>query len=240
MEENAVIVSNARIAKDVYEMVLESQIARISAPGQFVQVSVPGYFLRRPISICDAKDGKLTLIFKVVGDGTTVMSGLKSGDSVSLFGPLGTGFPVEDHDVLLVGGGVGTPPLVYTARAYRKAGHNVSVVLGFNSADDVFGLDKFIQEGITPVVCTMDGTAGIKGTVIDGIRQRGLDTSHVLACGPIPMLKAVNNFNGYISLEARMACGFGACMGCVVKDVEGNYLRVCKDGPVFKTGRIAL
>lgn len=238
MEQSARIISNTNIARDVYELVLKTDIAKEAKPGQFVQVDVPGCFLRRPISICDVQGDELTLVFKVVGEGTAIMAGLQPGRTISLLGPLGTGFPVVDEDVVLYGGGVGTPPMVFTAREYLKAGHKVQVVLGFNGREDVFGLDKFMQLGITPVVCTMDGSAGIQGTVLDADVTGDL----VLACGPLPMLKAISNRyeRGYVSLEARMACGYGVCMGCVVKDKEGNALRVCKDGPVFPIGKVVL
>lgn len=238
MEQNATILSNVKVARDVYELTLKTDIARMAQPGQFVQVDVPGCFLRRPISICDAAGDTLTLIFKVVGEGTAVMAGLQPQTTVSLLGPLGTGFPVLPQDVVLYGGGVGTPPMVLTARKYLEAGHKVQVVLGFNTKEDVFGLDKFIQAGITPVVCTMDGSAGLEGTVLEAEPQ--YETA--LACGPLPMLKAVSDKfeHGYVSLEARMACGYGVCMGCVVKDKEGGSLRVCKDGPVFEIGKVVL
>ncbi len=239
--EDAKIISNNLIGKDVYKMVLETSIANKVSCGQFVEVSVPGYFLRRPISVCEVSGDKLTLVYKVVGDGTKVMSSMKEGQ-VSLLGPCGTGFPVEEKEVLLIGGGVGVPPLLETAKQYKKLNQKVTLVMGFNSKDDVILEEEFRNIVDEVYIATMDGSSGTKGTVIDAICVNQVTTDFVLSCGPLPMLKAVNEkyTNGYISLEARMACGLGACMGCVVKDTEDQSLRVCKDGPVFAIGRIKL
>lgn len=279
-DEKARVLSNTQIARDVWKMDLETEME--CGPGQFVEVKCGEYFLRRPISVCEAKDGVLTLIYKVVGKGTDWLSGVKTGETVKVFGPLGTEFPTsrtevpgelsarpvgnqecglqsggkENEDascpgerkepgqrsVLLIGGGVGVPPLVMTARKLQEQGVKVQAVLGFGSKADVFGLDLFAALGIEPVIATMDGTIGIRGTVLDAIDAAGLEAEMVMSCGPVPMLKAVSSRyeNGYVSLESRMACGLGACMGCVVKTPDGSQLRVCKDGPVFPIGKVVL
>lgn len=236
------ILSNERIAEDTYEMILRTGIAREVRCGQFVQVQVPGYFLRRPISVHRVLDeNTLSLIYKVVGDGTRTLSQTAAGDVLDLFGPLGNGFPVLDEDIVLIGGGVGVPPLVETAAQYRRNGRQVTAVLGFNNSSAAFGAEEFRSLGCDVIIATMDGSLGYKGTVIDAIQAAGLVPATVLACGPVPMLRAVaENYRGYISLEARMACGIGACMGCVVKTPDGGSLRVCKDGPVFRTGEVQL
>lgn len=241
---NAVIVSNTPIAQDVYRMDLRCDFADQAKPGQFVQVGLPGFFMRRPISISWTEDNLLRLVYKIMGQGTDFMSTLKEGDELSLLGPLGTGFPVAaaEKEVVIMGGGVGTPPMLKTAKAYLDAGVKVSVVLGFNSAPDVFYVDEFEQLGISPVVCTMDGSAGVKGTVLDGVKSADIRADFVLACGPMPMLRAVSAAysRGYISLEQRMGCGFGVCNACVVTDTSGMQLRVCKNGPVFPIGKVVL
>lgn len=236
---DAKIISNKLIGKDVYKMILQTDIKAL--PGQFVEVDVPGYFLRRPISVCEVNDDGLTLVYKAVGAGTKVMSELDN-QVISLFGPCGNGFPVEEREVLLIGGGVGVPPLLETAKQYKKLNQKVTCVLGFNTKEDIILLDEFKKIVDEVFVSTMDGIFGTKGTVIDTINDNNIQCAYVLSCGPLPMLKAVSNkyLEGYISLEARMACGMGACMGCVVKDNQGSSKRVCKDGPVFKIGSVKL
>lgn len=244
LEKQAVILSNAPIAKDVYQMEMKTEAAALAKPGQFIQIRLPGFFLRRPISISWTDGDVLRIVYKVMGNGTDAMTGYEPGMTLNILGPLGTGFPVvaAKDSVLLLGGGVGTPPMLKTAKAYLDAGKKVDVVLGFNTAEEVFYASDFEQLGITPVICTMDGSAGVKGTVLDGVKAAGIETEFVLACGPLPMLKAINNTykDGYLSLEARMGCGFGVCMGCVVNDVNGMELRVCKNGPVFPLGKVVL
>lgn len=243
MQENAVILSNTEIAKDIWRMEIKTNLAKEARPGQFIEISVPGFYLRRPISICEIKDESLIIIYKVLGQGTEKMTELTSNDLLDIFGPLGNGFPIEDQDkVLLVGGGVGVPPLYETAKQYRLKGSKVDVVLGFNDEESIFYKEEFEQLGCNVEIATMDGSVGTKGTVLDAIQTKNIDTDFISACGPLMMLKALDATytKGYISLEARMACGLGACMGCVVKDKEGNSLRVCKDGPVFEVGKVAL
>lgn len=245
MQENAIILSNIEIAKDIWRMEIKTTFAQKAKPGQFIEISVPGFYLRRPISICEIKEKEdiLVIIYKVLGQGTEKMTEMSSGDSLDVFGPLGNGFPIEDIDkVLLVGGGVGVPPLYETAKQYRLKGTQVDVVLGFNDKDAIFYKEEFEQLGCNVEIATMDGSFGTKGTVLDAIKANNINTDFISACGPLMMLKALDATysKGYISLEARMACGLGACMGCVVKDKDGNSLRVCKDGPVFEVGKVAL
>lgn len=236
------ILKNQEIAPGIFVMEAETEIAKEVRPGQFVQVKVPGFFLRRPISVCDTTDTSLFLVYRVAGQGTREMSHLRTGEEVSFFGPLGNGFPIEEREVLLIGGGIGVPPLLRTAKEYRKKNIPVSIALGFNSAKEIILKEQFENIGCDVHIATMDGSYGTKGTALDAIHANGVKTSFVCACGPLPMLKAVSQEyqNGYISMESRMACGMGACMGCVVKDKEGNSLRICKDGPVFPIGKVVL
>lgn len=240
--DNAVIAENSLIAADVCRMRLKTSLGGLVRCGQFVNVSVPGFFLRRPISCAMASEDEITLIYKIIGDGTRKMADMKPGSEVSLFGPLGSGFPALDEDILIAGGGVGVPPLLFTAAEYRARGKKVTAVLGFNRKEDVILVSEFEKLGCSVIVSTTDGSFGIAGTVSDGLDVCGIQDRPVLACGPLPMLKAVSERfeRGFVSLEARMACGMGACMGCVVKDREGGSLRVCRDGPVFPIGKVVL
>lgn len=234
------ILSNKEIAQDIWRMEVKTDLASFSQAGQFCELKVPPYYLRRPISICEIKEDVLVFIYKVVGDGTLAMT--QMNEEINLFGPCGTGFPMEDKDVLLVGGGVGVPPLYQVAKEYIAKGFQVDVVLGFNDKTQIFYKEEFEALGANVCIATMDGSFGTKGTVLDAIQENSITTSFVMSCGPLPMLKALQNTytEGYISLEARMACGIGACMGCVVKTKEGNSVRVCKDGPVFEMGKVEL
>ena len=241
-KDTGVILSNKEIVPAVYRMEIRTELGKDTKPGQFFQVSVPGFFLRRPISTCEVTDDGIVLIYRISGDGTAVMSSMHEGTEIGLFGPLGTGFPVEDRDVILIGGGVGVPPLYETAKAYRSAGHKVTSVLGFASASLIFLQKELEALGCDVVIATVDGSCGIKGTVLDAVDAEHIEGDFVLSCGPMPMLRAVaaRYPESYVSLESRMACGFGACMGCVVHTPEGGSLRVCKDGPVFKSGEVVL
>ncbi len=242
-ESNAKILSNAPIAKDVYKMELETDIAPECKPGQFVQIALPSLYLRRPISVSWTDGNTLRIVYKNMGKGTALMGRLTPGHTLNILGPLGTGFPIVKRDeIVIMGGGVGTPPLLLTAKAYQEAGAKVNVILGFNTKDEIFYVDEFEQLGITPVVCTMDGSEGIKGTVLDGAKAKGITCPFVLACGPLPMLRAIQNSysEGYISLESRMGCGYGICLGCVMVDKNGMPVRVCKNGPVFPIGKVVL
>ena len=241
MIEDARIISNVEIAKDVYKMELETQISKLALPGQFIEISVPGFFLRRPISINEIKENSIVIIYKVLGEGTKVMTTLEG--TLNIFGPLGNGFPVEEKEhIVCIGGGEGIPPLYESAKQYLKNGTRVDVVMGANDSQSLFFIDEFKELGCQVYVATMDGSLGSKGTVLDAIKENDISCDFILACGPLPMLRALNSQykKGYISLEARMACGMGACMGCVVKDIEGHSLRVCKVGPVFEMGKVVL
>ena len=241
--DHARIAGNVRIASDIWKMDVRSSLAEEVKPGQFMQIQVPGFYLRRPISVCRAENGVVTFVYKTVGEGTMRMTEMKDGEEISLFGPLGTGFPVIDRDPVLIGGGVGIPPLLETACRYRNNGRNVTVILGCADQASVILKEEFEALGCKVIIATMDGSEGIKGTVIDAAEACGIgEDAYVLSCGPLPMLKAVSQRfkEGCVSLEARMACGMGACMGCVVKNKEGESLRVCKDGPVFAIGEVEL
>ncbi len=234
------IIENKSIAPDVFKMVLTGEVSTISAPGQFVNISLDGKFLRRPISICDAQDGKLTLIYKVVGDGTRQMSQMAPSASLDILLPLGNGYDISKDftSPLLIGGGVGTPPMYMLARELVKKGYEPSVILGFNTKDEVFYEDEFASLTSKVYVTTCDGSYGIKGFVTDAMPK--IDFDYTFCCGPLPMLKAVFNAcscDGQYSFEERMGCGFGACMGCSCKTITG-YKRICKDGPVLMRGEI--
>ncbi|MGX8834302.1 dihydroorotate dehydrogenase electron transfer subunit [Amedibacillus sp. YH-ame6] len=243
-EEVAIILQNEQIAKDTYRMVLQANMSKDMLPGQFVNIKVDGYLLRRPISISSIEDMHFVIVYKVVGDGTKKLTTLTSGQSMNVFGPLGSSYPIhnEEEEVLLIGGGVGVPPLFEVAKQYRKLQKQVHVVLGFNDADSVFYEEEFKALGCHVVISTMDGSYGVKGTVMDGIEDANITCDFVCSCGPRPMLKAVeaNYQRGYMSFESRMACGIGACMACVAKDKkeENLYHKICKDGPVFPIGKV--
>ena len=236
--------SNERLTPAVWRMTLEGDTQWITAPGQFVNVELDGCYLRRPISVCDWDERTITLIYKVVGEGTALMAGLRPGVRLDLLTGLGNGFDVTkgSRRELLVGGGVGVPPLYNLAKRLLADGREVAVVLGFNTAAEVFYRDEFAQLGCRVVVATADGTEGVRGFVTDAIRESGLAYDYFYACGPLPMLKAVEArySRGYMSFESRMACGIGACMACVAKDRKEAdlYHRICKEGPVFPIGKV--
>lgn len=228
-----------RLTESVYEMTLRGDCTKFSRPGQFVEISIPGLYLRRPISICNIEGNKLTLIFKVVGKGTEAMAKMTPGNELDLITGLGNGFDTTKTSkcALLVGGGVGVPPLYLLALKLINEGKEVKVALGFNTAEEIFYAEKFREIGATVEIATINGSAGVKGFVTDAIRQphmHGWDFWY--ACGPLPMLKALGrelDCNiGEVSMEERMGCGFGACMGCTIETQWGPK-RVCKDGPVF-------
>ena len=236
------VLSNEPLTRDVYRMVLEGDSQWITRPGQFVNIELDGFYLRRPISISDWSDNTITIIYKVVGRGTQVMSQMGVGVKLDILTGLGNGFnpDVECQKPLLVGGGVGVPPLYRLAKDLIAKGRKVSVVLGFNKADEVFYADEFKALGADVYVSTADGSMGVKGFVTDAIREENIDFDYFYSCGPLPMLKAVCGCceqDGELSFEERMGCGFGACMGCSCKTLTGNK-RICKDGPVMKRGEI--
>lgn len=228
------IIENVQLTKDVVKMVLAGDCSHITAPGQFVNIKLEGYFLRRPISVCDCEGDKLTILYKIVGKGTLAMSKMKAGDKLDILTGLGNGYDltVAGDKPLLIGGGVGVPPMYMLAKQLVKLGKKVSLIMGFNTAEEIFYKDEFEKLGVKVTVCTVDGTAGIKGFVTDAMIE---DYTYFYTCGPEPMLKAVYNkstTSGQFSFEERMGCGFGACMGCSCKTLYGNK-RICKDGPVL-------
>ena len=233
------IVSNTALTDSVYRMVLRGDTAAITAPGQFVNIKLEGMFLRRPISVCDVEGDCLTIIYKVVGKGTEAMSKMVSGKLDILTG-LGNGYDltVSGEKPVLLGGGVGVPPMYKLARELIAQGKKVSVILGFNTKNEIFYEEEFKALGADVFVTTVDGSYGIKGFVTDALKN--IDYSYFYTCGPEPMLKAVyraSATSGQMSFEERMGCGFGACMGCSCKTLTG-YKRICKEGPVMRKEEI--
>ena len=233
------ILENTALTRDVYRMVLEGDTSAITASGQFVNIQLSGKFLRRPISVCDWNEETLTIVYKVVGHGTEQMSAMASGEKLDILTGLGNGYDLNlagDHPVL-IGGGVGVPPMYDTARRLKKMGADVTAILGFATKDVSFYIEKFKALDIPVLVTTDDGSLGRKGFVTDALRESGCD--YVFACGPTPMLRAVHKtgIGGQLSFEERMGCGFGACMGCTCHTLVGTK-RVCKDGPVFPTEEV--
>ncbi len=233
------ILENSLIAKDVYKMVLEGDTSKITAPGQFVNIKLDGKFLRRPISVCDCDDKTITLIYKVVGEGTEQMSRLESGNELDILTGLGNGYDItRSKKPLLIGGGVGVPPLYLLAKKLLEIGQIPTVILGFNAKEEIFLEDEFKALGCKTLVATADGSYGIKGFVTDAMQ--GIDYDYFYTCGPMPMFKAIEGVvktSGQYSFEERMGCGFGACMGCSCKTKNG-YKRICKDGPVLEREEI--
>ena len=233
------IVSNTPLTSNVYRMVLQGDTSAITASGQFVNIKLEGLYLRRPISVCDVEGDMLTIIYKVVGKGTAQMSQMTEGTLDVLTG-LGNGYDLTvsgDHPVLL-GGGVGVPPMYLLAKRLLEQGKSVRVILGFNTAAEVFYEDAFKALGCDVTVTTVDGSQGMKGFVTDALGQ--MDYTYFYTCGPEPMLKAVYKTSvtsGQMSFEKRMGCGFGACMGCSCKTITG-YKRICKEGPVMRKEEI--
>ena len=228
------IKENKPLTKDIMEMVLAGDTSDITRPGQFVNIKLDGLYLRRPISVCDSEEGKLTLIYKVVGKGTEQMRDMTEG-TLDILSSLGNGYDtsISGEKPLLIGGGVGVPPLYMLAKELRKEGKEVSVILGFNTRDEIFYEEEFKALGCKVYVTTVDGSYGIKGFVTEAMKE--IDYTHFFTCGPEPMLKAVWNASktsGQLSFEERMGCGFGACMGCSCKTLTG-FKRICKDGPIM-------
>ena len=233
------VLQNRPLTADVWEMRLGGDTDAITAPGQFVNITVPGLFLRRPISVCDCEEGELTLVYKVVGKGTDALSRLTEGEELDLLTGLGTGYDLTaaGENPLLLGGGVGVPPLYWLAKKLTSAGKQVSVVLGFNRREEVFCEEAFRALGAKVAVTTVDGSYGTRGFVTDALPR---NYTSVYTCGPLPMLKAVYKATrgpAFFSFEERMGCGFGACMGCTQRTKEG-YKRICKDGPVLRREEI--
>ncbi|MDO5447309.1 MAG: dihydroorotate dehydrogenase electron transfer subunit [Prevotellaceae bacterium] len=229
------IRQNDPIARGVYEMVLEGDTSAVVKPGQFVEVKINDCYLRRPISICDWDESSITLLYKVVGKGTMLMSYMDIGDKLDLLVGLGNGFSIVDTaEPMLVGGGIGLAPLYGLCKRMKV---KPTVVIGAATKDDLFYVNEFSAIGAKVIISTDDGSKGTKGFVTDAIRENNVSADYVYACGPMPMMKAVsstlsNEISGQFSLEERMGCGFGACVGCSIHTANG-VKRVCKDGPVF-------
>jgi dihydroorotate dehydrogenase electron transfer subunit len=234
-------------------MVLAGDTSAVTAPGQFINIRLDGHFLRRPVSVNDVKhaepytgeglgtgtdEGAVTIIYKVLGQGTEEMTKMPAGTQLDVLTGLGNGFDVEYEcqKPLLVGGGVGVPPLYRLTRDLIARGREVSVVLGFNTESEIFYAEEFEKLGAKVILATADGSVGVKGFVTDAIRESGVEYDYFYSCGPLPMLKALcsaTTTSGEVSLEERMGCGFGICMGCSIMTANGAK-HVCKDGPVFK------
>ncbi len=228
------VVENTALTQNVYKMKLQGDVSDITKPGQFINIKIDGLYLRRPISVCDKDENTVTVIYKVVGKGTKIMSKTEIGGKFTVLTGLGNGYDtsVSGDTPLLLGGGVGVPPLYMLAKKLILENKKVSVVLGFNTKDEVFYEDEFKKLGCEVTVVTADGSYGKKGFVTDAMPE---NYSYFYTCGPEPMLKAVYKISvtgGQMSFEERMGCGFGACMGCSCKTLTG-YKRICKDGPVM-------
>ena len=233
------ILSNTALTDSVFKMVLSGDTSAITAAGQFVNIQLDGMFLRRPISVCDYDDTTLTIVYKVVGKGTETMSAMAAGQKLDILTGLGNGYDLSlsgDRPVLL-GGGVGVPPMYNLAKKLIGEGKTVSVILGFNTRSEIFYENEFMALGCDVTVTTVDGSYGKNGFVTDALPE---NYTYFYTCGPEPMLKAVyraTSTSGQMSFEERMGCGFGACMGCSCKTLTG-YKRICKEGPVMKKEEI--
>lgn len=229
------VLSNEKIAVNTFKTVLEGDTSAITASGQFVNIKLDGFYLRRPISVCDYDGESLTIIYKVVGKGTEYMAGLSKGDKLDILTGLGNGYDLTKsrNNPLLIGGGAGVPPMYNLCRKLLAEGKKPTVIMGFNTSDEIFYEEEFKKLGAEVIVATADGSKGVKGFVTDAMK--GVSYSYIYTCGPEPMLKAVYNAaesGGQFSFEERMGCGFGACMGCSCETKYGNK-RICKDGPVL-------
>jgi len=234
------IMENTALTESVFKMVLRGDVSDITAPGQFVNIQLDGLFLRRPISVCDLGENTLTIIYKAVGKGTEQMSRMQPGGKLDVLTGLGNGYDltVAGKRPVLLGGGVGVPPMYLLAKQLLAQGKKVTVILGFNTESEIFYEKEFMALGADVIVTTVDGSRGIKGFVTDALKM--LDYTYFYTCGPEPMLKAVYKASvtsGQMSFEKRMGCGFGACMGCSCKTLTG-YKRICKEGPVMRKEEI--
>ncbi len=252
IKEKAKIVENKNLAEGVYSIVLATKVAEYAVPGQFINIfsNDKSKLLPRPISICEINELKNTLrvVFRVVGEGTTEFSELQAGDTVEILGPLGNGFPLEGEKAIVVGGGIGVPPMLELAKQLKGS---VTAVMGYRN-DDLFLADEFIDAAADVIIATDDGSVGVHGTVVDAMKENDLTADVIYACGPKPMLRGVAQYalekgiKCYVSMEERMACGVGACLGCVCqsKEVDDHShvknKRVCKDGPVFLSTEVEL
>lgn len=229
------IIENKKIAPNVFKLILLGDTKDIKNAGQFVNISIPSLYLRRPISICDYDANHLILIYKIVGSGTDILSKMKKNEELNILLPLGNGYTLNKKSKcpLLIGGGVGIPPLYNLAKRLIKEKKEVSVILGFNTKEEIFYEKEFKKLGAKVFVTTVDGSYGSKGFVTDVMNKIKYD--YFYTCGPLPMLKAVyksSKYDGQFSFEERMGCGFGVCMGCSIKTKDG-FKRICKDGPIL-------
>ena len=239
-QSNFTILSNEALTDTVFKMVLAGDTSAITASGQFVNIQLTGKFLRRPISVCDYDEKTLTIVYKVVGHGTAQMAAMGAGEKLDILTGLGNGYDLTvsgDRPVLL-GGGVGVPPMYNLAKKLVAEGKAVTVILGFNTKSEIFYEEEFKALGCRVIVATADGSYGVKGFATTPLNE--IDYTYFYTCGPEPMLKAVykaTNTSGQMSFEERMGCGFGACMGCSCKTLTG-YKRICKEGPVMRKEEI--
>ncbi len=238
------ILSNNLIAKDTFQMVLEGDTSKIEKPGQFLNIKIDDgliHFLRRPISICSYKDHEITIIYKVLGNGTKTLSMKSPMEELDILCPLGNGYTIQTigKKQLLIGGGVGVPPLLELAKQMLKQGIEFDVVLGFGSKEDVFLEVEFKNYAQNVFVSTIDGTYGYAGNVIELIKSKNIEFEYYYACGPEKMLHALvkEGYVGQLSFEERMGCGFGACMGCSHKTIQ-SFKRICTDGPVLESWEV--
>ena len=252
VKETAQIVASDKLAENIYSLLLATTASQYAVPGQFINIycNDGSKLLPRPISICeiDKAQGTLRVVYRVVGKGTEEFSKLQAGDTVEILGPLGNGFPLEEGKAIVVGGGIGVPPMLELAKELTG---DVTAVLGYRT-DDLFLADDFIDAAAEVIFATDDGSVGVHGTVVDAMKENDLKADVIYACGPKPMLKGVAEYADsigakcYVSMEERMACGVGACLGCVCqsKEVDNhshvNNKRVCKDGPVFLSTEVVL
>ncbi|WP_221437210.1 dihydroorotate dehydrogenase electron transfer subunit [Gracilibacillus halotolerans] len=244
------IIKQSQIAYETFEIVFRTSLAQQLKPGQFVHIALPNHILRRPISVANVNpiENTFTIIFKIFGDGTKMLSTYQVGNTLDVILPCGSHYPIEDLHVrkaLIVGGGVGVPPLYYLAKTLKEKGVDVTSILGFQGKEHVFYEEKFQQLGDTHIA-TNDGSYGVKGFVTDVIKQIEPEFDYYFSCGPTPMLQAVTNVmgdkQGFISLEERMGCGVGTCYACIVplKSNPEKSLKICKDGPVFAANEVVL
>lgn len=237
-EDNYEILSNEPLTSNVFKMVLKGDTQYITAPGQFINIKLEEKFLRRPISVCDYDNETITIIYKVVGEGTEILSKKSANDYINCLTGLGNGYDIsKSKNPLVIGGGVGVPPMYNLTKKLVESGQTPRVILGFNTKDEIFYEDEFKKLGVEVIVATADGSYGVKGFVTDAMPN---DYDYFYTCGPMPMFKAIESkakTSGQYSFEERMGCGFGACMGCSCKTKYGNK-RICKDGPVLQREEI--
>lgn len=244
IKKTFIIEENKQLTSRTFFLRLKGDVTEITAPGQFVNIAIPGKYLRRPISVSRyfTREKGLHLLYNIAGEGTEILSGMKSGEKLDILIGLGNGFKIPKVPVhpLLIGGGIGAAPLLQLGYDLMANGIRPQAVIGYNTDKDSFGIEKDLRDmGITTYIATLDGSAGTKGYVTDVIREKKLNYDYFYACGPLPMLKALNELptEGEMSLESRMGCGFGACMCCSLETLKGPK-RICKEGPVFKKSEL--